>query len=211
MKPRTAGFVGGFVVALVLVAAVTLGVRASDAARGDGKPPSTGPAAIAKALDSAVGQAGVVHACRASGRVYVCGADTGGQVVAYRVAVTNGGRCWNAEATDASWKKWQDQPDANKPGTVDATYNGWLHNRADCDPEYVTAQKAAEFRQELKDKAAKLHPAKRSANCRPGYSVCIPPDVGDVDCGELGATDIQVTGDDPYGLDADGDGIGCES
>ena len=44
-----------------------------------------------------------------------------------------------------------------------------------------------------------------------GHSVCIAPDVGDVDCGELGATDIRVSGDDPHGLDADGEGIGCES
>jgi hypothetical protein len=73
-------------------------------------------------------------------------------------------------------------------------------DRADCDPAYRHAQ-------QIKAKQAEA----RRKQCTGGYSVCIPPDVGDVDCGELGATDIQVTGDDPYGLDADGDGVGCES
>lgn len=34
---------------------------------------------------------------------------------------------------------------------------------------------------------------------------------GTIDCGQIGATNIPVTPGDPNGLDADGDGIGCES
>jgi hypothetical protein len=37
--------------------------------------------------------------------------------------------------------------------------------------------------------------------------------VGDLDCPDvraLGKAPVTVTGDDPYRLDADGDGIGCE-
>jgi hypothetical protein len=47
--------------------------------------------------------------------------------------------------------------------------------------------------------------------CDPNYSGCVPAGIGDVDCGELSETNIQVLGSDPDGLDADGDGIGCES
>lgn len=56
--------------------------------------------------------------------------------------------------------------------------------------------------------------------CHPSYSgTCIPPDVSDADCAGGGGNgphyvqekDIQVVGPDPYGLDSDGDGVGCES
>jgi resuscitation-promoting factor RpfB len=54
------------------------------------------------------------------------------------------------------------------------------------------------------------------SDCTPGYSPCIPPGP-DVDCAG-GSGDgsryvsgpIQVTGSDPYGLDGDNDGVGCE-
>jgi hypothetical protein len=54
-----------------------------------------------------------------------------------------------------------------------------------------------------------------SSNCTPGYSPCLPP-ASDYDC--LGGSGdgpaytgfVRVTGSDPYGLDADGDGVGCE-
>lgn len=53
-------------------------------------------------------------------------------------------------------------------------------------------------------------------NCTAGYSPCLPP-ASDYDCAG-GSGDgpkyvygtVQVTGSDPYGLDSDGDGIGCE-
>jgi hypothetical protein len=54
-----------------------------------------------------------------------------------------------------------------------------------------------------------------SAGCTPGYSPCLPP-ASDYDCSG-GSGDgpeytgyVTVTGSDPYGLDADGDGAGCE-
>ncbi len=46
--------------------------------------------------------------------------------------------------------------------------------------------------------------------CAPGYDPCIPPYPPDLDCGDLDGP-IAVTGDDPHGLDADGDGWACES
>ena len=57
------------------------------------------------------------------------------------------------------------------------------------------------------------------ADCTPGYSPCLPP-ASDYDCaGGSGNGPEYVSGPvyvdhsygDPYGLDADGDGVGCES
>jgi hypothetical protein len=55
-----------------------------------------------------------------------------------------------------------------------------------------------------------------AADCTPGYSPCIPPGP-DVDCAG-GSGDgpryvngpVYVTGSDPYGLDADHNGVGCQ-
>jgi hypothetical protein len=48
--------------------------------------------------------------------------------------------------------------------------------------------------------------------CSPEYSgACVPDDAGDVDCTELADSDFASVGSDPYGLDADGDGVACES
>lgn len=51
--------------------------------------------------------------------------------------------------------------------------------------------------------------ATTTLNCEPGYDPCVPPYPPDVDCADVGGP-ITVTGSDPHGLDADGDGIGCE-
>ena len=59
-------------------------------------------------------------------------------------------------------------------------------------------------------------PALVQTNCTPGYSPCLPP-ASDYDCGGgsgngpeyVYQTEI-VTGSDPYELDSDGDGYGCE-
>ena len=54
-----------------------------------------------------------------------------------------------------------------------------------------------------------------SSSCTPGYSPCLPP-ASDYDC-EGGSGDgpkytglVHVTGSDPYDLDRDGDGVGCD-
>jgi endonuclease YncB( thermonuclease family) len=56
-----------------------------------------------------------------------------------------------------------------------------------------------------------------SGSCTSGYSPCISPG-SDVDCAGGSGNGpryvdgpVRVTGDDPYGLDSDGDGYGCES
>jgi hypothetical protein len=61
------------------------------------------------------------------------------------------------------------------------------------------------------------HDAK--ASCDPSYpNECIAPpaDVGDLDCAQIGHAvtvvhDPSIGAYDPHGLDADFDGIGCES
>jgi hypothetical protein len=47
--------------------------------------------------------------------------------------------------------------------------------------------------------------------CEPGYDPCLPV-AGDLDCGDIPAAKkpVHVTGSDPYRLDGDGDGLGCE-
>jgi hypothetical protein len=47
--------------------------------------------------------------------------------------------------------------------------------------------------------------------CEPGYSPCLPI-VADLNCADISDSlkPIRVTGSDPYGLDGDGDGYGCE-
>jgi hypothetical protein len=57
-----------------------------------------------------------------------------------------------------------------------------------------------------------------SSECDPNYAgACLNPDSYDYDC-EDGSGDgpdytgrIEIVGDDPHGLDRDGDGVACES
>ena len=58
--------------------------------------------------------------------------------------------------------------------------------------------------------------AQASASCLPNYpDICIPPNSPDLDCPDVyrltGKTNFAVRGGDPHRLDADGDGIGCET
>lgn len=51
--------------------------------------------------------------------------------------------------------------------------------------------------------------AQPTPTCQVGYDPCLPV-VADLDCSDINGS-VRVTGDDPYRLDRDGDGIGCES
>lgn len=48
-----------------------------------------------------------------------------------------------------------------------------------------------------------------TGECHPNYEPCLPI-VDDLDCPDIRMA-VQVTGNDPYRLDRDGNGIGCES
>lgn len=59
--------------------------------------------------------------------------------------------------------------------------------------------------------------AQAAPQCDPNYSgACLDPDASDYDCsggsgdGPEYTGPVQVVGSDPYGLDSDGDGYGCE-
>ena len=55
-------------------------------------------------------------------------------------------------------------------------------------------------------------PTPPSGNCHPSYSPCLPI-VGDLDCADIramGVAPVRVLGSDPYRLDGDDDGYGCE-
>lgn len=63
------------------------------------------------------------------------------------------------------------------------------------------AEIEAEEAEELEEEAG--------AGCDPNYTGCVPNTGYDVDCAEVGGP-VEVIGTDVDGLDADGDGIGCE-
>lgn len=47
--------------------------------------------------------------------------------------------------------------------------------------------------------------------CNPAYpDLCLAPQAPDLDCEDLPTVNVRVNEPDPYGFDADGDGIGCE-
>jgi len=51
-----------------------------------------------------------------------------------------------------------------------------------------------------------------ATNCHPSYSPCLPI-VGDLDCADIramGVAPVRVLSSDPYRLDGDNDGLGCE-
>ena len=67
--------------------------------------------------------------------------------------------------------------------------------------------------------AAKEPAPAAGAGCHPDYATCIPVQgdgsgrgaANDLDCGQIGKTvRLRQAGVDPYRLDADGDGIGCD-
>jgi uncharacterized iron-regulated membrane protein len=92
--------------------------------------------------------------------------------------------------------------------------------RAKARARKAAAAKAAAAREAAaKAAAAKAAAAKAAAqaqSCDPNYSGCLDPNADDYDC-EGGSGDgpnytgtVKVIGYDEYGLDADGDGYGCD-
>lgn len=53
-----------------------------------------------------------------------------------------------------------------------------------------------------------LNPGSTPGVCAPGYQPCLPV-VADLDCPQI-RQQVTVTGVDQYGLDRDGDGLGCQ-
>jgi endonuclease YncB( thermonuclease family) len=76
------------------------------------------------------------------------------------------------------------------------------------EPRYVAADRASTGIGCAKPVAAP-QPLAGGGACAPGYSPCVPPYPPDADCADV-AGPIRVSGSDPHGLDADGDGVACE-
>jgi endonuclease YncB( thermonuclease family) len=77
------------------------------------------------------------------------------------------------------------------------------------EPGYVAADKASHPIGCPKPAPAPQPLVGGGGACAPGYSPCVPPYPPDVDCADVDGP-IRVTGPDPHGLDADGDGVACE-
>ncbi len=72
-------------------------------------------------------------------------------------------------------------------------------------------------REEAKRVEEEEQTASEASECDPNYSGCLDPNASDYDCeggsgdGPLYTGTVEVLGVDHYGLDSDGDGIGCEA
>lgn len=77
-------------------------------------------------------------------------------------------------------------------------------------------ERAAREKKRREAEAAAAAAEAAEANCDSNYSGCLDPNASDYDCaggsgnGPLYTGEVESRGSDPYGLDADGDGVGCE-
>jgi len=78
------------------------------------------------------------------------------------------------------------------------------------EPRYIAADRASKNRISCPKPVPFADTGRSGQGCAPGYNPCVPAFPPDVDCADVDGP-IQVTGSDPHGLDAEGDGIACES
>jgi endonuclease YncB( thermonuclease family) len=85
------------------------------------------------------------------------------------------------------------------------------------DPTQAVATQDRQTDVALEPPAQESPPAESAQNCHPSYQgACLDPTASDYDCeggegnGPLYTGTVTVIGSDPFGLDGDGDGIGCD-
>ncbi|GAA1144720.1 thermonuclease family protein [Nesterenkonia lutea] len=82
------------------------------------------------------------------------------------------------------------------------------------EPDYIAADNTASLQgcaaEPVPEPAPAPAPGQQSGSCDPNYQPCVPVYPPDVNCGDLDFS-VRVIGEDLHGLDADGDGFGCES
>jgi endonuclease YncB( thermonuclease family) len=77
------------------------------------------------------------------------------------------------------------------------------------EPRYIAADRGSKGVPCPKPVPAPVSSGGGGGACAPGYDPCVPPFPPDADCADVNGP-ISVTGTDPHGLDADGDGVACE-
>lgn len=75
------------------------------------------------------------------------------------------------------------------------------------EPDYIREDRGAP---NIRCATQPRHFTPQQGDCAAGYSPCVPVYPPDVDCADVDGP-IAVTGADPHGLDADHDGVACES
>ncbi len=156
---------------------------------------------------------------KSSGETYVCAIDRAGALTWLDSATAkklSDDRAAEAAAKAAAEKAAADKVAADKAAADQAA-------AAQAAAAKAAADKAAADKAAADAAAAKLVPKtvvpaapQAQSNCDPNYSGCVPV-ASDVDCaGGKGngpayvRGPVRVIGSDIYGLDNDGDGIGCE-
>lgn len=74
----------------------------------------------------------------------------------------------------------------------------------------AAARREANALRRAEEEAAEEPEESAGGGCDPGYDPCVPAFPPDVNCPDVDGP-VTVTGDDPHGLDRDGDGTGCDS
>jgi len=100
--------------------------------------------------------------------------------------------------------------------TVDQAEKSFLYSTAYKCPRTVLVTHLAKVTNVVYGTTSSTGGGGGSGSCTPGYSPCLPP-MSDYDCAGGGGDGpgfangpIYVTGSDPYNLDGNGDGVGCE-
>jgi micrococcal nuclease len=123
-----------------------------------------------------------------------------------------------AEARTASRGLWQACPSATAPATATAPVTAAPTTRAVPPPAPPASSPTTVFSPTtVRPPTTAAAPA---GGCHASYAgACVPTGFSDVDCaggsgngpGYVSAKNFRVVGPDVYGLDADGDGVACES
>jgi len=77
------------------------------------------------------------------------------------------------------------------------------------EPAYITADRRSENVGCSSPARLVGNPPSSGGGCAPGYQPCVRAYPPDLDCADVNGP-VRVTGSDPHGLDADGDGVACE-
>jgi uncharacterized protein YkwD len=117
----------------------------------------------------------------------------------------------NAMLCTKAGENLADEPDTNVANTVQDWMNSPEHKANILDASYTQTGfgiiQHDDNRYYIAEHFCAPQPPGR---CNPNYTPCVANSTYDLDCADI-REQVRVIGQDVYGLDADGDGIGCES